>query len=597
MSLALIQESAKEVRRLAIAGSPLAVGDFRLKKLVAPLEQAGAKVPVFGQVAKAISDLVNGSEAESAANLLGLSTLLNAVLYTQGQTGAEGDYRQMETFATACSSTRTTARVLRPLIDALTTKGAERFKEVKAAVERGAFNDLRLVEPAIRALDDSYSELADLVAEKVIPTYGPGVAPLLKQKLDLKGKKGDARRLALLHQLDPVGTLDLCRTALDDGSPEVKAAAVACLGRHEECLPLVLEQSKSKNKVVRAAALEALAAHDRPEIISLFTELLKGKTLDILAGPFRAMRSRQVLNALLAEGRRILDLLAKGDASESPRFWEILDCLAQREDAAGEEFLLAVCEKADPIAKLKAPKGSTFAGADLLARVATLLYHLGSAKALEMVLAKRAVLPPAVFSLVIRSALRTWSPEAVFVEFSPMLEQKKGAGKERAETLQLTVLGSQGGDLDVFYEFDQSEVLSAEAQALKQAVWDPRWVPAAIKFDRPLIVCCLAQPGDKGAMDYLLRQLDDKKQQFQLGRMLGALARCQYPKLTDVFLELVTKRTEKATYFDYELQELFASARHLPASDLPRLDAFAATLDEKFVDRFLEAIGPLRTAK
>src|SRR3984957_12644540 len=110
MSLALIEESAKEARRLAIAGSPLAVGDFRLKKLIAPLEQAGTKVPVFAQVAKAISDLVNGNEAESAANLLNLSTLLNAILYTQGQSSADGDYRELETFATNCSSTKTTAR-------------------------------------------------------------------------------------------------------------------------------------------------------------------------------------------------------------------------------------------------------------------------------------------------------------------------------------------------------------------------------------------------------------------------------------------------------------------------------------------------------
>ena len=49
MSLALVEESSKEVRRLAIAGSTLAVGDFRLKKLIGPLEQAGAKEPVFAQ--------------------------------------------------------------------------------------------------------------------------------------------------------------------------------------------------------------------------------------------------------------------------------------------------------------------------------------------------------------------------------------------------------------------------------------------------------------------------------------------------------------------------------------------------------------------
>src|SRR5688500_19498959 len=117
MSLALIDESARGVRRLAIAGSPLAVGDLRLKKLIAPLEQAGAKVPVFGQVAKAIADLVNGTEADSAGNLLSLSTLLNAILYTQGQTGAEGDLRELETFGASCTSTKTTARVLKPLVE------------------------------------------------------------------------------------------------------------------------------------------------------------------------------------------------------------------------------------------------------------------------------------------------------------------------------------------------------------------------------------------------------------------------------------------------------------------------------------------------
>ena len=90
--------------------------------------------------------------------------------------------------------------------------------------------------------------------------------------------------------------MELCKTALEEGSPEVKVAAIACLGKHEDCLPLVLEQANSKNKVVRAAALEALAEHDRPEITKLFTELIKGKALDILASPFRAMRNRQVLN-------------------------------------------------------------------------------------------------------------------------------------------------------------------------------------------------------------------------------------------------------------------------------------------------------------
>ena len=45
MSLAILTQVYDETRRLAVAGSVAAAGDFRLKKLVAPLEQAGAKAP------------------------------------------------------------------------------------------------------------------------------------------------------------------------------------------------------------------------------------------------------------------------------------------------------------------------------------------------------------------------------------------------------------------------------------------------------------------------------------------------------------------------------------------------------------------------
>ncbi|HEY2952046.1 MAG TPA: HEAT repeat domain-containing protein [Verrucomicrobiae bacterium] len=596
MSLALIEESAKEVRRLAIAGSPLAVGDFRLKKLIPPLEQAGANVPVFAQVAKAIGDLVNGKEADSAANLLGLSTLLNAILYTQGQSSTDGDYRELEAFASDCTSTKTTARVLKPLIQALTTTGGGRFETVKSACDRGAFNDLRLIDPAIQALGDNYPELADLVAEKILPAYGPGIVPRLKAKMDLKGKKHDARKLAVMHQLDSAGTLELCKTALEDGSADVKAAAIACLGQHEDCLPLVFQQANSKNKQLRAAALEALAEHDRPEVTTLFTELLKGKALDILAGPFRALRNRQVLNSLLAEGKRVFDLILKGDSEQIPRSGEILDCLEQRKDAEGEEFLLACLASSDKLSKVKAATKSVFAGADLMARLASLLYKAGSPKALETLLAKRDMLPPAAFPQVLRSALRTWPPDKVFAEFSPLLGQNTAAAREKAREIQLAIWTGRHAAAADLYAGNEIEPDTSDAQTLKKIEWDSRWLDAAIKADEAVIVAALAGPGHKTVITYLLKLFDSKKQ-IQTAMIIEALARCQYPKVTDTFLDLVEKKVKGANHFSYDLLLLFESARHLPAGDLPALDAFAAKLDEKFVDHFLEAIAPLRPTK
>src|SRR5205823_1444300 len=97
-----------------------------------------------------------------------------------------------------------------------------RLEIVRSAVERSAFNDLRLIDPAIYALGDIYPELADLVAEKILPGYGPGIVPRLKTGFDVKGKKQDARRLEVMHRLDPEGTLELCKKALEEGSSEVK---------------------------------------------------------------------------------------------------------------------------------------------------------------------------------------------------------------------------------------------------------------------------------------------------------------------------------------------------------------------------------------
>ena len=82
-----------------------------------------------------------------------------------------------------------------------------------------------------------YGEIGDFVAEKVLPIYGKAILPELRAKLDLKGQSaGHGRRLRLMHDLDPAGTRELVKQALDDGSKEVKVVAIECLGGDPEDL-------------------------------------------------------------------------------------------------------------------------------------------------------------------------------------------------------------------------------------------------------------------------------------------------------------------------------------------------------------------------
>jgi hypothetical protein len=131
MSIAVLVQVHEEVRRLAIAGGAVASGDFRLKKLVPPLEQAGEKAPVFGRVAQAAQAVIDSNEKTASAALLDLATLVNAILYTQGETGITGDLKPIETTDMGAGGTQVSARVLKPLLEALSSTGSGRLELVR----------------------------------------------------------------------------------------------------------------------------------------------------------------------------------------------------------------------------------------------------------------------------------------------------------------------------------------------------------------------------------------------------------------------------------------------------------------------------------
>src|SRR5438552_2882295 len=395
MSIAILTQVYDEMRRLAIAGSVVAGGDFRLKKLIPQLEQAGARAPVFTKVAEAVKAVVEGKEQTSAPALLELTTLVNAILYTQGETGATGTLEPIETSDLGAPAVQASARVLKPLLEALTTTGSGRMELIRAAHERGAFRDLRLVKPALEALDDVYAEIGDFIAEHVLPLYGKAILPELRIKFDLKGRAGHPRRLRLMHNLDPVGTRDLLKQALDSGSKEVKIVAIACLGAARDDLSYLLEQASAKAQEVRQAAYMALATIDDDAAVAVLEKAMNGKDLDLAAEPLRKTRNARLLNHLLGAVKGELAALRKTKEKKEvsqkiDRIMTLTNCLADRGDQASEAFLVEVFTQRTDLVRIK---GDASSGPDLNSAVVRVMER-GTNKLRTILVDAHAALPP-----------------------------------------------------------------------------------------------------------------------------------------------------------------------------------------------------------
>jgi len=270
MSIAVLFELRKELKRLAIAGSDLAKGDFRLQKLVAPLQKSGETAPVFRRLAEMLEQLAlpPGTPTEKSSetpdgegrsgSFMELVTLVDAVLYTQCRAGADGSLRELDAVSMDFR-TDSTFRTLQPVLEALITRGAGRYEIIQQAFRNGLFNDLRLIMPAVNGLDDTYAEASDFLNNQVVPAYGNAVLPILLKTLDFTGGKGHARRLELIAALSGAEGNSLYLEALEKGSLEVKKSAIRALSLDPANEPLLISLTSDRKKEIRQAALSALA--------------------------------------------------------------------------------------------------------------------------------------------------------------------------------------------------------------------------------------------------------------------------------------------------------------------------------------------------
>jgi hypothetical protein len=599
MSIATLVQVYDETRRLAIAGSAVAAGDFRLKKLVPPLQTAGEKAPVFAKVAQAVQAVVDSNEKTASAALLDLTTLVNAILYTQGETGAAGELKPLETNNLGGAATQASARVLKPLLEALSSTGSGRLELIRDAVERGVFKDLRLIKPALSAIDDPYSEIGDMICEKVLPVYGKAILPELRGTLDIKAKtEGQMNRLKLIHRLDPEGARELIQKVLAEGSKEMKVVAVECLGTTDDDLAYLLEQIKSKAKDLRAAALRALAAAGivRADAVGALKNAIAGADLELIIGRVRKSTLPEIQNFVLEQAeKQFAETLkakdAKAQGAAIGRLQNLVLCLDGRTDAPAEAFVLKCFENAKAFEKIKSePSGKDFN--ELVAQVMA----TGTTVMRERLVQAHKELSGPMFGSAIVAARATMTPAAFYDEFAPVLKalagkklRKGSPDAERSEVL-LDLLASRGEHH--FYHSWRGCGPDDERAALKLPELDPRWLDVALEVKSAELVLQLARPGHAGVNQFLSDHLAAQKRGYESAEILQTMVKIGHPMAVDAILESI-KKEAKSTYYHlgYWYGSLLAD---LPKSALPRIEEFLPTLPDKAVDQLMDSVIALR---
>lgn len=596
MSIPVLSNVYEEVRRLSIAGSVVAPGDFRLKKLVAPLEQAGQKAPVFAKVAQAVSKVVDSTDKTSAEALLELSTLVNAILYTQGDTGIEGTLEPIPTTDLGQHVTQTSARTLKPLLEALTSTGSGRLEIIQNAYERGNFRDLRLIRPALSALDDTYAEIADFVAEKILPLYGAAILTELQSKFDQKGRGGHVRRLALMHKLDPAGTREFVKQALEEGSKEVRVAAIECLGESPEDLTFLLDQAKSRAKDVREAALKGLARSDSADAAAVLRKALNSDDIEMAVGPIRDSKNPDVLKFAIEEGIKQRDTLLANKEKDKKvasklvgRFCWLLECFRGRDDKATEAFLLETFARRHDFLAIK---GDFRSGVDIPMELTRIMIG-GSKKVQETLADAHASLSDLHLSDAFQAACQVWTAKKVYDEFSPYVTMKTG---EKAKKGDKSAAKQQAVVSVISEDRDWRHYCHVQKIERTRKPLDPRWLDLAVKLEHLEMVQSLVRPGHPATIAFLSKtiaeQLEKQTDPHELAEVLQTMLKAEHPGTTDALITAIRKFAKGTRAWG--LFWLAQVIPQMPKQALPALEELLPTLPEKMVDELMEAVTELK---
>ena len=522
MSTALLQELHQEVRRLYIAGSELAAGDFRLKRLLPQFQQLGERAPVFKRLGEGIAALIEPSDQQtqtSAETLQDLGLLLSSVLRTQGTTSPEGELAAVESRPNSLS-TKLSYRKLAAVQEALTTTGSGRYEVIVQAFEAGMFQDLRLLKHAIAALNDPYVDIAEYAVTHILPSYGMQIVPHLIEVFNSSGGKLETRKLRVIGQVGGEEVADLIYQAAESGSDDVRVTAIELLAGREQYEEALLGWTKDKKKAVREAAYHALAAGGSARAVDRLYEAFSSKDIELAAEASFKCHSSELTERLVRdlglELKQASEVKEKEDKKKIEALWTKIQHFLTALDGKRSEALYDVFVHVTN-------HYSFFVSLGWLELFDAAAYYLEqtdteAALALLHELEQHNVrYMPHSF----RSSFRLLSPAQLYERYVESMRNKwklqtnrdlTKRKKQLLSSIEQKVMSREYRPYPILWSIPNetaplSTVVMLPLEQLA-AQWDHRWLDWLIEQNALELVCAFAHPGHVAAKQFMIGKLE-----------------------------------------------------------------------------------------
>jgi hypothetical protein len=566
VSIDTLRELQKETRRIFIAGGGLVRDDFQIKKLIPLLKETGKSSAVFGRIAELAEKAVSSGDDNAPENLLELGIMLNAVLYTQGNTDIPGEPVDMKSNDIGME-TKHSFRKLKPVITALTVKGEGRVRIIESASESGLTNDLRLFPVLVDALDDPYIN-AEAMLSKILK---PEMLPFFEMKFDINGNKKHGKVLELIYKLAGEDRKDLYVKSLENGSEDVKISAIKILKNFGDAEQMMINATLDSKKDVRKEAYDALSCFNSDVATGRLMEAFAGKDKSLVENGIKNSGSKKIADHLLDNLKPFLEKIDSGIISEKEesKMKYYLSMLNNKNHDEVFLFLKDLIEnKFKKMSELKSPSKTE----SLAYKTGEALLSLDDKKYMEYLESIASLYGNYYVGLSFKAGFSFMTPEKLYDRYAGFASNKKMKS-------------------EIFAVFEE---LSFPYGGRKGVVFDARWLDVFVNEDQIDLVLRSLNFNHPAAVKYLLKKIDLGKKHkssdiYDILRKLGEINYEKFDELVVEFVKHIIKTHDKAAHF-YDQYYLLGFIERVKKSTLKEIKSLVNRCDndgikEKFNER------------